>query len=186
MQVYPSGAALILVAILPSARDLEIARLFGWYRMPLKSAPKVVDVDYLAFYQTAAFGEEHRWQVEYVAEVTGHELTTRRELFKDEPNHPRANEEYFKIQIGALQPLPQPIPAESWRRLTFLYTTGELLKRARCLNDLVVRADERQGLWRNLRERAMRAGEYHASDLPEQAIDPAILWLLEGLKGEQG
>ncbi len=43
--------ALILIAILPSQRDFDIARLFGWYRIPLKSAPKVISVDYLAFYQ---------------------------------------------------------------------------------------------------------------------------------------
>ncbi len=40
--------ALILIAILPSQRDFDIARLFGWYRIPLKSAPKVISVDYLA------------------------------------------------------------------------------------------------------------------------------------------
>ncbi len=39
--------ALILVAILPNQRDFDIARLFGWYRIPLKSAPKVISVDYL-------------------------------------------------------------------------------------------------------------------------------------------
>ncbi len=103
------STALVLVAILPSPQDLEIARLLGWYRIPLRKAPKVIDVDYLAFYQTAAFGEEHRWQIEYAAEVRGHELTTRNELFRDEPDHPRANEEYYKIQIGPLTRLPAPI-----------------------------------------------------------------------------
>ena len=42
---------LILVCLLPTPRDLEIARLLGWYRIPLRSAPKVVALDYLAFYQ---------------------------------------------------------------------------------------------------------------------------------------
>jgi hypothetical protein len=45
---------LILVCVLPTPRDLEIARLLGWYRIPLRTAPKVVAVDYLAFYQPAA------------------------------------------------------------------------------------------------------------------------------------
>ena len=48
--------ALILVAILPTPRDFDIARLFGWYRIPLKSAPKIISVDYLAFYQTHPLG----------------------------------------------------------------------------------------------------------------------------------
>jgi hypothetical protein len=46
---------LILVAFLPSPRDLEIARLLGWYRIPLRTAPKVVAVDYLAFYQPSVY-----------------------------------------------------------------------------------------------------------------------------------
>ena len=80
---------------------------------PLRSAPKVVAVDWLAFYQTGAFGEE-KWRIQYVAEVRGHELTTRQELLRDEPDHPRAREEYFKIQIGPLNPLANPIPAGKW------------------------------------------------------------------------
>jgi hypothetical protein len=178
---------LILVGILPAQRDLEIARLLGWYRIPLKSAPKVVDVDYLAFYQTAAFGEGDRWQVRFVAEVRGHELVTRLDLFRDEPDHPRAHEEYYKIQVGPLLPLAVPIPADRWRRLTFLYTTGEYLNRAHTLNDLVVESDERDVLWRSLRERALHAGErserseYQTRDLPETVVDPALLALLGAL-----
>ncbi len=30
---------LILVCVLPRPRDLEIARLLGWYRIPLRTAP---------------------------------------------------------------------------------------------------------------------------------------------------
>ena len=49
--------SLVLVAVMNDPRDLEIARLLGWYRIPLRTAPKVVYVDYLAFYQTGAFGD---------------------------------------------------------------------------------------------------------------------------------
>jgi hypothetical protein len=178
MTAYPPSSALILVAVMPARRDLEIARLLGWYRMRLKSAPKVIDVDYLAFYQTAAFGEGHRWCIESIAEVRGHELTTRRELFKDEPDHPRSSEEYYKVQLGPVDSLPQPIKAGRWRRVTFLYTTGAQLQTAATLNDLVVRSEERQILWRSLRERAMRGGRYQAGELPEIALDPALLAML--------
>ncbi len=51
---------LVLVAIIPNQRDLEIARLLGWYRIPLKNAPKVIAVDYLALYQTGSFGTKDR------------------------------------------------------------------------------------------------------------------------------
>lgn len=180
MTGYPPETALILVAILPNPRDLEIARLLGWYRIPLRFAPKVVDVDYLAFYQTAAFGESERWQIAYIAAVRGHELATRAELLRDEADHPRAREEYFKIQIGPLERLPAPIPAGSWRRITFLYTTGENLSKAKTVKDLVVRSEERELLWRSLRERAVRSGAYQAGELPEQTfdLDPQILWML--------
>ena len=178
MDVYPPSTALILVALLPRPRDLEIARLLGWYRVPLRTAPKVINVDYLAFYQAAAFGEEHRWRIESIAAVRGNELTTRAELLRDEPDHPRAGEEYYKIQLGPLEMLPRPILAGRWRRITFLYTTGELLRGAQKLNDLVVKAEGRQVLWRSLRERALSSGQYAPADLPELDLDPALLALL--------
>lgn len=180
MTSFPQADALVLVAILPTPRDLEIARLLGWYRIPLRSAPKVVAVDFLAFYQTAAFGDSDRWQINWFAAVRGHELTTRRDLFREEPDHPHAAEEYYKIQIGPLQGLERPLLAGRWKRITFLYTTGAHFQAGETINDLVVRSEEREVLWRSLRERALSSGQYQASELPEFAIDPAILALLGG------
>lgn len=179
----PSPTSLILVVLFKEPRDREIAHVLGWYRVPLRSAPKVIAVDYLAFYQTAAFGEE-RWRIQYVAEVLGHELTTRGELLRDEPDHPHAHQEYYKIQIGPLQRLPQEILAESWRRITFLYTTGDYLLQARTINDLIVPNDARPILWNALRERLSQAEIYQS--IPEEQIleidlDPAILAALLGI-----
>lgn len=179
------NSALVLVAVLPTRRDLEIARLLGWYRIPMRSAPKVVDVDYLAFYQTAAFGKDHRWQIEQYAAVKGHELTTRDELFREERDHPRAKEEYYKIQLGELQPLPHPVQAERWRRLTFLYTTGGRLASAQTLHDLVVNSEEREVLWRALRERTGQAEKYQVdqtlSEIPEEALLAFFRLMQDGL-----
>ncbi len=172
--------SLILVCLLPSPRDLEIVRLLGWYRIPFRSAPKVVAVDYLAFYQPGSFGEQGG-RIEQTAPVRGHELTTRGELLREEPDHPRAGEEYYKIQLGALERLGQPILAEKWRRLTFLYTTGEYLLKARTLNDLVVQSGERQLLWRSLRERAEQTQQYK-TDLPGADVPPEVLMALLGIK----
>jgi len=174
-----SSTDLILVCLLPTPRDMEIARLLGWYRIPLRTAPKVVAVDYLAFYQPGSFAERGG-RIEYVAPVRGHELATRAELLKDEANHPRAREEYFKVQIGPLERLSRPIVAEKWRRLTFLYTTGEYLLKAETLNDLVVQSDERALLWQSLRERAEQHQQYKV-DVPDD-IDPAVLIALLGIK----
>ncbi|MBI5944504.1 MAG: hypothetical protein HY864_09060 [Chloroflexi bacterium] len=175
---------LVLVALLPSPRDLEIARLLGWYRIPLRTAPKVVAVDYLAFYQPSAFAERGG-RIEFAAKVNGHELTTRADLLRDEAEHARAREEYYKIQIGGLEKLSQPISAEKWKRLTFLYSTGEYLLNAKTLNDLVVSGDERQTLWRSLRERAENDQLYKV-DLPEAELPPEVLMALLGIKELQG
>ena len=171
---------LILVCLMPTPRDLEIARLLGWYRIPLRTAPKVVAVDYLAFYQPSSFGERGG-KIEFIAEVRGHELTTRGELLKDEADHPRAREEYYKIQIGELEKLKEPVVTEKWKRITFLYTTGEYLLYAKTINDLVVNSDERQVLWMSLRERAENAQLYKA-DLPNVEIPPDVLMALLGIK----
>ncbi len=178
-----SATDLVLVCLMPTPRDMEIARLLGWYRIPLRTAPKVVAVDYLAFYQPGSFGERGG-QIEFVAPVRGHELATRAELLKDEVDHPRANEEYFKVQIGPLERLSRPIVAEKWRRLTFLYTTGEYLLEAQTLSDLVVQSDERALLWQSLRERAEQEQQYKV-DMPD-GIDPAVLIALLGIKELQG
>ena len=175
-----SPSSLVLVCLLPAPRDLEIARLLGWYRIPLRTAPKVVAVDYLAFYQPSAFGERGG-QIEFVAPVRGHELTTRGELLKDEAGHPRAREEYYKVQIGSLEKLPKTIVSEKWKRITFLYTTGEYLLKARTLNDLVVDGDERLLLWRSLRERAENE-QLYKTGLPDADIPPDVLIALLGIK----
>jgi hypothetical protein len=175
-----ASTSLVLVCVLPSPRDLEIARLLGWYRIPLRSAPKVIAVDALAFYQPGSFGEAGR-RVEWMAPVRGHELITRGELLRDESAHPRAREEYFKIEIGALERLPHPILAGRWKRITFLYTTGEYLLRAATLGQLVVRDDERTLLWRSLRERAQTDQAYRA-ELPEEEVPPEVLAALLGIR----
>jgi len=173
---------LILVCLLPSIRDMEIARLLGWYRIPLRTAPKVVAVDYLAFYQPSAFGER-AGQIEFIAQVKGHELTTRGELLKDEANHARAKEEYYKIQLGGLEKLKEPIKTDKWKRLTFLYSTGEYLLNAKILNDLVVQSEERETLWKSLRERA-ETEQLYKVDLPEADIPPEVLMALLGIKDQ--
>lgn len=171
--------SLVLVAVVNNPRDLEIARLLGWYRIPLRTAPKVVAVDYLAFYQTGAFGKE-KWRIQYIAPVRGYELTTRAELLKTEPDHPHAKEEYYKIQLGSLESLPKPILAETWRRITFLYTTGEYLRGASTINQLVVQSDERQLLWQALRERAGQS--FYSHDLPDLDLPDEVLAVLLGIK----
>ena len=174
----PPDHALILVAIAPSPRDLEIARVLGWYRIPFRYAPKIVYVDYLAFYQPSSFGKEHANCIETCAAVRGVELTTRREIIQEEPDHPRASEEYYKIQIGPLSRLAYPIRADKWKRITFLYTTGARFLNAKTINDLVVDGEERKYLWRALREKASEFQTRSGKEVAEIDLDENILMML--------
>lgn len=179
MEIDPTS--LVLVAVITEPRDLEIARLFGWYRIPFRTAPKVVAVDHLAFYQTSAF-QDSKWEIKFIAPVRGHELTTRSELLREEPDHPRAGEEYYKIQLGPLEELPKPVQAGKWKRITFFYTTGEYLLNADTINDLIVHSEERKILWKALRERMMQEQTYRVDEFENVDLEDEVLSLLLGIR----
>ncbi len=163
---YLSPSALILVAIIPSPDDMQVARVLGWYRIPFRTAPRILNVDFIAFYQPSSF-RDRRWRVEFFAPVLGHELSTRAELLRAEGDHPRADEEYFKIQLGPRNHLAEPILAGDWKRFTFLYTTGEYFQGARELTDLTVKPSERRRLWKALRERSAMEPVYSVSSIDD-------------------
>jgi hypothetical protein len=137
-------------------------------------------VDYLAFYQPASF-QDRKWRVEYLAPVHGHELTTRIDLLQAEKDHPRADEDYFKIQLGPVQQLRFPILAGKWKRFTFLYTTGEYFVKAKNLTDLTVRPGERRQLWKALRERGCCLPEYQADPPLENGLPMELLSAILGI-----
>jgi hypothetical protein len=133
--MYPEDR--VLVAFIKSPADLALARDEGWYRIPQKQAPKGVHAEYLAFYLGRQFGDQ-KWAIHYYARKEGHELVRRRDLFPDETDHPRADELYFKIQLGPLQQLSRPILSLRWRRITFIHTTWDRFVDASEINDLFV------------------------------------------------
>ena len=89
------------------------------------------------------------------------------------------------MQLGGLEKLKEPIKTDKWKRLTFLYSTGEYLLNAKTLNDLVVDGEERAVLWKNLRDRAENEQLYKV-DLPEADIPPEVLMALLGIKDITG
>lgn len=137
--MYPEDR--VLVAVMTRTQDFEVARDQGWYRVPEKKATRGVFFEYVAFYFTAAFGEQ-QWAVHYYARRMGHELVTRRELLPDEPDHPRAGERYYKLQLGSLQKREPPIVSLRWRRISFLHTTWDRFEAAEEINDLFAEGDE--------------------------------------------
>jgi hypothetical protein len=132
--MYPEDR--VLVGVMPDPHDLEIARDQHWYRVPVSHAPKGIHAEYVAFYFTSKYPEDVRWAIHFYARRTGHEMVRRIDLFPDQPNHPRANERYYKLQLGPLKQKQPPIPSLRWRRITFIQTTWERFVAAREVNDL--------------------------------------------------
>jgi len=58
----------VLAAILNNVRDFHIARDLYWYRISVKSAPRLTHPRILAFYQTKIFDAD-RWSIRWYAEV---------------------------------------------------------------------------------------------------------------------
>ena len=152
--VFPEAS--VLVAVMTRVRDFELARDEGWYRIPVRSAPKFFPPDYVAFYFTRAF-KEQAFSVRYFAPVRGHELVKRRDLLPDEADHPRAEQPYYKLQLGQLVQRKQPIVSKTWRRLTFILTNGKHFSTASEINELILGPKEHDILWRALKERGLHA-----------------------------
>jgi len=165
MQEHPSETSLdlsdpgkqrVLVAVMNNRRDFEIARTQGWYRIPVVTAPAQIAAEYLALYFTKAFGSE-KWSIRYYAPIRRFCIVRRQDLLPQEPGHPRAQRQYYKIEIGPLQPLPQPIPSRRLRRITFIPTTLERLLHAQEINDLWEADVLKERLWAELQRQGIEA-----------------------------
>lgn len=132
--MYPEDR--VLVGVMPEPRDLDIARERHWYRVPKKTAPRGIHAEYVAFYFTSKFDVDLRWGIYYFARRTGHELVRRIDLFPEEPEHPRANEQYYLLQLSDLVQKSPPILSRRWRRITFIQTTWDRFLAANEVNDL--------------------------------------------------
>ena len=125
-----------LVAVITRKKDWQILVEQHWYRVPVRTAPGgIEDIEYVAWYQTSAFDEE-KWQVGWYARVRAVGRARRIELLPDEGQSPKANDEYYRIEIDDLLRLPRPIPSRRMRRIVFIPTTLERLLVAEEINDL--------------------------------------------------
>lgn len=136
--MYPEDR--VLVAYVPSPADLRLIEEEGWYRIPQSAAPKGLYAEYFAFYLGSAFGPQ-KWAIHQYARRLGHELLLRRNLFPEELDHPRADQLYYKVQLGPLQRLARPVISLHWRRVTFIHTTWDRLETAVEINDLLLDGD---------------------------------------------
>lgn len=147
----------VLVAVVNNTDDLRRVAAEGWYRIPQRRAPRRIGADYLAFYQTGAFrGEEEAQTVTYYAPTRRYRLLTRRELLPAEPDHPRADDYYFRIEVGPLQRLDNPLPSASLRRITFIHTTLDRLLHSTDIKELFIKEDPFDAFWQTLRANRLR------------------------------
>lgn len=153
--MYPEDR--VLVAYVPSPADFTLIQEEGWYRIPQRHMPKGLYAEYFAFYFGRRFGEE-KWAIHYYAPQQGYELLRRRDLLPEQPDHPRADDYYYKVQLGPLQRLARPIVSLRWRRVTFIHTTWDRFQDAQEINDLFVEGGEYvDRLYATLKERGIRS-----------------------------
>lgn len=163
--MYPEDR--VLVAYVPEPVDFRRIQEEGWYRIPLRFAPKGLYAEYMAFYFGSKFAGK-KWAIHYYARNLGHELTTRRSLIPAEPDHKRADELYYKIQLGSLTRLSEPILSLRWRRVTFIHTTWDRFQDASEINDLFVEGDPYvDRLYATLKERGIQAERNYHVDEPK-------------------
>ena len=136
--MYPEDR--VLIAYVPEPQDFERIQADGWYRIPVQYAPKGLYAEYIAFYFGSKFGEQ-KWAIHYYARNLGHELTTRSALFPEQPDHERAGNLYYKVQLGPLVRRPEPIVSLRWHRVTFIHTTWDRFQDAAEINDLLLEGD---------------------------------------------
>jgi hypothetical protein len=145
------------VAVINNSVDLRRAADEGWYRIPQRRAPRRIGADFLAFYLTNGCGEaEMAHTVPFFAPTHRYQLLTRAELLPQECSHPRAQDYYYRVEIGPLQRLEHPVPAHSYHRVTFIHTTLDRLLTAEDILDLFRHGDPFEQLWGALREHNLR------------------------------
>jgi hypothetical protein len=130
----------VLVAILNNQRDMEILSTQHWYRIPVESVEKYLKPywapEWLAFYQTKAFGQE-AYMLNYYARVLNIQQLNRKALLPHESNPELALKQYYKLDLTPLQKLAHPIVSERQRRILFIPTTLPQLMTATTLKDLL-------------------------------------------------
>jgi very-short-patch-repair endonuclease len=147
----------VLVAIVKTPKNLEIAFAEQWYHIPKAQVEgklwKRWPPEWIAFYQPKSFGEEHRWRIEYAARVRMNAVKEERriDLFPDEPDDPNAYEPYYKIPLEPPEEMIPPIKSDKGRHIVFIPTTYEKLMYAEEINDLFDESHLEDLLWQAMK-----------------------------------
>jgi|GEM_PF-2250069 len=115
----------VLVALMPSPKDMDIARTKGWYRMPVtQRSPAVVrdgTATAIAFYQPGSFGDD-RYVIRWYSQITSTVIRKRIEVLPNEALDPNAQRDHTISHYGSTQRctaifLPDDLLAEVTRML---------------------------------------------------------------------
>jgi len=117
----------VLVGILKDKRDLNILLKQRWYRIPVFYSPKR-KFSYVAFYQPSSFGR-YGGRINYYARVKDIGITKRKYVLSKEYDHPKAEDDYYKIKLYKIQKLLKPILNKNKMRVSFGFTTLKNLQR---------------------------------------------------------
>ena len=160
---------IVLIALMNSKSDFEIAKSQRWYRIPEKSAPKIVKenkIKIIAFYQTKEFQNE-KYSIRYYGIVNNISIVKRRELFPKEIQNSKTDNNYYKIEFLPLLELENPIISKRGRRIVFIPTSKEKFFNATEINHLFNDSILEDVLWQRFSEKniaAERQFYYKAQD----------------------
>jgi very-short-patch-repair endonuclease len=139
----------VLIAILKDKLDFAILQEQGWYRIPVRHAPRRWPPRWLAFYQPKAFGDD-AYRVRYYGEVADIQVARRSELFPDEFPSAKSDQKYYRISLKRLEERHAPIISTRPRRLVFIPTTWRKFSNAEWINDLFDDSPLEDRLWKEL------------------------------------
>ncbi len=145
-----------LISILKDVSDLAILKNEGWYRVPIKSAPGRWPPKWLAFYHPKVFGED-AYQIRYYGFVKEIKKVKRNQLFPNEIQSTKSEQEYYQVFLEELVERPTPIISARPRRLVFVPTTWYKFENAVIVNDLFDDSPLEDRLWLELKERKIDA-----------------------------
>lgn len=149
----------VLVGVIKDKRDLGALLTKRWYRIPVLYAPKR-KFKYLAFYQPAGFASQGK-QILYYARILNQHMARRRDLLPDEPDHPRANDQYFLFRVDKVKKLSRPIRNKIPRRIYFGFTTLGRLRKSQNILELYDVTPTEEMLKGALRRVGIKASRQH-------------------------
>ena len=125
---------IVLIGVLKNRRDLSILLKKKWYRIPSLYAPRRKS-EYIAFYQPSVFGKRGQC-IRYYARIKSCDVVKREWILPWEPDHPRADEDYYRVNLAEIKKLPHPIINKKGLRISFGFTTLKKLLKARTVMEV--------------------------------------------------